>query len=169
MIIADFLQISINLIFVATIIVCILLLGIVLMQRPKQEGLGAAFGGALTDQAFGARTTDVLQKGTVYLGSLFMVLCFVFSLLVVYQNKEKKSTLGNAANAPVAEAPATSGAEVPATNEEAKEGVKDETSAEWIKKAEEAAQKQAEQEAAKAPELPNAPESSPAPAETPAN
>jgi len=51
------------------------------MQRPKQEGLGAAFGGGMTDQAFGARTTDVLQKGTVYLGVLFFVVTFILSIL----------------------------------------------------------------------------------------
>ncbi len=93
MIIADFLNISINLIFVAQIVVCVLLLGIILMQRPKQEGLGAAFGAAITDQAFGARTTDVLQKGTVYLGSLFMILSFALSLLIVHRSDKEKSAL----------------------------------------------------------------------------
>ena len=52
------------------------------MQRPKQEGLGAAFGGGMTDQAFGARTTDVLQKGTVYLASLLFIVTLALSILV---------------------------------------------------------------------------------------
>lgn len=52
------------------------------MQRPKQEGLGAAFGSGLTDQAFGARTTDVLQKGTVYLGTLFFVITLILAILI---------------------------------------------------------------------------------------
>lgn len=59
---ADSLNISIQLLFAVLVIVSLLLLGVVLMQRPKQEGLGAAFGAAITDQAFGARTTDVLKK-----------------------------------------------------------------------------------------------------------
>ena len=71
---ADWLTISINLLLVIHVIVCLLLALVVLMQRPKQEGLGAAFGGGLTDQAFGAQTTSVLQKGTVYLGTLFFVI-----------------------------------------------------------------------------------------------
>ena len=51
------------------------------MQRPKQEGLGAAFGANLTDQAFGARTTDVLQKATVWFGISFFVVVLAISVL----------------------------------------------------------------------------------------
>ena len=45
---ADSLNISIQLLFAVLVIVSLLLLGVVLMQRPKQEGLGAAFGAALS-------------------------------------------------------------------------------------------------------------------------
>lgn len=79
---ADWLNISINLLLVIHVIVCLLLALVVLMQRPKQEGLGAAFGGGLTDQAFGAQTTNVLQKGTVYLGTLFFVVTLVLAILI---------------------------------------------------------------------------------------
>lgn len=79
---ADWLKISINLLLVIHVIVCLLLALVVLMQRPKQEGLGAAFGAGLTDQAFGARTTDVLQKGTVYLGTLFFIITLVLAILI---------------------------------------------------------------------------------------
>ncbi|MBR7109749.1 MAG: preprotein translocase subunit SecG, partial [Akkermansia sp.] len=41
-------------VFALLMIVCAMLLLLVLMQRPKQEGLGAAFGAQMTDQAFGA-------------------------------------------------------------------------------------------------------------------
>ena len=73
---------SIYIVFALLLIVCSLLLLVVLMQRPKQEGLGAAFGAQMTDQAFGAQTTDVLKKGTVFFGTLFMVLCFLLALLM---------------------------------------------------------------------------------------
>ena len=79
---ANWLNISINLLLVIHVAICLLLALVVLMQRPKQEGLGAAFGGGLTDQAFGARTTDVLQKGTVYLGTLFFVITLVLAILI---------------------------------------------------------------------------------------
>ncbi|MFT5632637.1 MAG: preprotein translocase subunit SecG [Rubritalea sp.] len=58
------------------------------MQRPKQEGLGAAFGGGMTDQAFGARTTDVLQKGTVYLASLLFLVTLILSILVGTKSRD---------------------------------------------------------------------------------
>lgn len=79
---ADWIKISINLLMAFQVIVCLLLALVILMQRPKQEGLGAAFGGGLTDQAFGARTTDVLQKSTVYLGVLFFVISLVLAILI---------------------------------------------------------------------------------------
>ncbi len=83
----DWLSISINLLLVIFLIVCVLMTLIILMQRPKQEGLGAAFGGGVTDQMFGARTTDVLQKGTVYLGSMFFILSLTLAVLIGQKNK----------------------------------------------------------------------------------
>ena len=71
-----------DVLLVIHIVVCLLLCLVVLMQRPKQEGLGAAFGGGMTDQAFGARTTDVLQKGTVYLASILFIITLILSILV---------------------------------------------------------------------------------------
>ncbi len=82
------LQSSIYIVFALLLIVSALLLLVVLMQRPKQEGLGAAFGAQMTDQAFGAQTTDVLKKGTVLFGSLFMILCFVLAVLMNAQYKQ---------------------------------------------------------------------------------
>ncbi|MEY3898406.1 MAG: preprotein translocase subunit SecG [Verrucomicrobiota bacterium] len=83
----DWLSISINLLLVIFVIVCLLMTLIILMQRPKQEGLGAAFGGGVTDQVFGARTTNVLQRGTVYLGSLFFILSLTLAVLIGQKNK----------------------------------------------------------------------------------
>ena len=87
----DWLSISINLLLVVFVIVCLLMTLLILMQRPKQEGLGAAFGGGVTDQVFGARTTNVLQRGTVYLGSLFFLLSLTLAVLIGQKNQ--KTTL----------------------------------------------------------------------------
>ena len=88
---------AIYIVFAILLIVCALLLLVVLMQRPKQEGLGAAFGAQMTDQAFGAQTTDVLKKGTVLFGTLFMVLCFALTLLMNHRFQLQKSQLGTQA------------------------------------------------------------------------
>ncbi|MDP4624297.1 MAG: preprotein translocase subunit SecG [Akkermansiaceae bacterium] len=85
----NWLDISINLLLVVFVIVCLLMSLLILMQRPKQEGLGAAFGGGVTDQVFGARTTNVLQKGTVYLGSLFFIISLTLAILIGKQSQQK--------------------------------------------------------------------------------
>jgi preprotein translocase subunit SecG len=82
----NWLNISINLLLVVFFIVCLLMVLLILMQRPKQEGLGATFGTNVTDQVFGARTTNVLQRGTVYLGTAFFVLSLVLAVLIGKRN-----------------------------------------------------------------------------------
>ena len=54
---------------------------VILMQRPKSEGLGAAFGGGVTENIFGAQTTNVLTKITSWLAAIFFLLTFVLSIL----------------------------------------------------------------------------------------
>jgi len=110
----DWLNISINLLLVIHVIICLLLALLVLMQRPKQEGLGAAFGSGLTDQAFGARTTDVLQKGTVYLGTLFFVVTLVLAILIGKNQKVDSSMTESAADTTEETTPADAAPVIPA-------------------------------------------------------
>lgn len=72
-------------------IACLLLVLLVLMQRPKQEGLGAAFGGGMTDQMFGAQTTNVLQRATVYLAVMFFTLTMALAILIGVEQKSQLS------------------------------------------------------------------------------
>lgn len=62
------------------VLVCLLLILIVLMQRPRQEGLGASFGEGVTSQVWGAQTTNVLQKGTGWLAAAL----FITTLTLAY-------------------------------------------------------------------------------------
>tara|TARA_R110000850_G_scaffold187160_4_gene313030 strand:- start:378 stop:896 length:519 start_codon:yes stop_codon:yes gene_type:complete len=66
---------------VVIVAVSILMVLVVLIQRPKQEGLGAAFGGSTLDSALGAHTSDVLQKITTWLGILFFVSAIGLAML----------------------------------------------------------------------------------------
>ena len=79
------LPIVIKIILVIHVLVSLLIILLVLMQRPKNEGLGAAFGGGATDQLFGAQTTNVLQTITRWLGALFFGLTLLLSILYVKQ------------------------------------------------------------------------------------
>ena len=94
------------------VIVCLLLVLVVLMQLPRSEGLGAAFGGSVTQDIFGAQTTNVLAKFTVWLGVAFFVLTLI--LAMAYARKDAGDTavqrqLKAAAAAPAVTAPAVAG------------------------------------------------------------
>ena len=73
----------INILLAIHVMVSLLIVLIVLMQRPKNEGLGAAFGGGMTDNLFGAQTTNVLQTITRWLGGIFFALTLLLSVLYV--------------------------------------------------------------------------------------
>jgi preprotein translocase subunit SecG len=67
------------------VIIALLMIFVILMQRPKSEGLGAAFGGGVTDNLFGAQTTNVLTKITGWLAGLFFALTFLLSILYAHR------------------------------------------------------------------------------------
>ena len=83
-------QILINFLLAIYVLVALLMLLVILMQRPKSEGLGAAFGGGVTENIFGAQTTNVLVKFTAWLAGIFFTLTFVLSVL--YAHKTSRDT-----------------------------------------------------------------------------
>ena len=74
-------NIVINVLLAVDMAVAVLMTLVILMQRPKSEGLGAAFGGGVTENIFGAQTTNVLVKFTGWLAGIFFMLTFVLSVL----------------------------------------------------------------------------------------
>src|SRR5690242_21710427 len=80
----------INLLLAVYVLVALLMVLVILMQRPKSEGLGAAFGGGVTENIFGAQTTNVLVKFTSWLTAIFFILTFVLSIL--YAHKTSRDT-----------------------------------------------------------------------------
>src|SRR2546430_12126638 len=74
----------INLLSVFFVLVALLMVLVILMQRPKSEGLGAAFGGGVTENIFGAQTTNVLVKFTTWLAGIFFALTFALSVLYAH-------------------------------------------------------------------------------------
>src|SRR4029453_14588741 len=75
----------INLCLALFVICSVLMVLVILMQRPKSEGLGAAFGGAVTENIFGAQTTNVLVKFTTWLAAIFFALTFGLSVLYAHR------------------------------------------------------------------------------------
>ena len=83
-------QILINFLLAIYVLVALLMVLVILMQRPKSEGLGAAFGGGVTENIFGAQTTNVLVKFTGWLTGIFFLLTFMLSIL--YSHKTSRDT-----------------------------------------------------------------------------
>lgn len=71
------------------ILVSLLLVLLILMQRPKSEGLGTAFGSGVTESIFGAQTSDILTKATLTLGAIFIVA--TLSLAILYSHRKTSS------------------------------------------------------------------------------
>src|SRR5438094_9582903 len=106
-------QILINFLLAIYVLVALLMLLVILMQRPKSEGLGAAFGGGVTENIFGAQTTNVLVKFTGWLAGIFFVLTFLLSVLYAQHSssdsalhKELMGMPTPAATSPASPAPA---------------------------------------------------------------
>ena len=76
----------INLLLGLFVLVALLMVLVILMQRPKSEGLGAAFGGAVTENIFGAQTTNVLVKFTSWLAGIFFALTLALSILYAHKS-----------------------------------------------------------------------------------
>ncbi len=75
------------------VIMCALMILVTLMQRPRSEGLGAAFGGGMTDNIFGAQTTNVLAKATTWLGGAFFVVTLVLAMLYARQGTNSETQI----------------------------------------------------------------------------
>jgi preprotein translocase subunit SecG len=76
----------INFCLVLFVLVAALMVFVILMQRPKSEGLGAAFGGGVTENIFGAQTTNVLVKFTTWLAGIFFALTLALSILYAHHS-----------------------------------------------------------------------------------
>jgi preprotein translocase subunit SecG len=66
---------------VVLVVACPLMCLVILMQRSKQEGLGAAFGGGFTDSVWGAQTSNVLVKATVVFAATFFIVSIALARL----------------------------------------------------------------------------------------
>ena len=115
---ASWTNILIDILLVFYVIDCVFMGLVIMMQRSKQEGLGAAFGGSMMSDTFGAQTSQVLVKATVYATIFFIILSITLARLYSHRNNllEKGSAVQQELLKPVA--PTTTPAVLPnaATN-----------------------------------------------------
>jgi preprotein translocase subunit SecG len=64
------------------VMVSVLLIGVILLQKAKDEGLGLAFGAGVGETLFGSRAGNVLSKITIGLAIVFLVNTMVIGLIV---------------------------------------------------------------------------------------
>lgn len=65
-------SILIGFLYVVEVIVCLLLALVVMLQKPKEGGLGGLAGG-MGEAVFGANAGNVLIKVTAWLGAIFLI------------------------------------------------------------------------------------------------
>jgi len=80
---------------VIEVLCCFLLIGLVLLQRSKNEGLGLAFGAGAGESLFGARAGNVLSKATVVLGIVFMASTLILGVLFAQKDKTLMDEVGS--------------------------------------------------------------------------
>ena len=66
-------SILIGFLYVVEVLVCILLAMVVMLQKPKEGGLGGAFGGGMLEASLGADAGNVLIRTTAILGAIFLL------------------------------------------------------------------------------------------------
>lgn len=120
-------SILLNILLVVYVLVSLLMILIILMQRPKSEGLGAAFGGGVTENIFGAQTTNVLTKITGWLAGTFFFLTFALSVMYAHRGAGtgtlREQLMKTAPAAPVSNASPAQPGGAPAIPPPAGEGV----------------------------------------------
>jgi len=90
----------IGLLYVVEVLSCLLLAGVVLLQKPKEGGLGGVLGGGMGEAVLGADAGNILIKATAFLGTIFIVNTLVLANLTAREHK-KSLMSGVAAPAPV--------------------------------------------------------------------
>jgi preprotein translocase subunit SecG len=97
---------AITILLIVYVIDCAFMGLVIMMQRSKQEGLGAAFGGGFTESVWGAQTSQVLVKATVWATIIFFVLSICLARLYSYRGSlnEKGSVVQQELSKPVAPA-----------------------------------------------------------------
>jgi preprotein translocase subunit SecG len=105
----------IDVLLVVYVLDCAFMGLVIMMQRSKQEGLGAAFGGGFTESVWGAQTSNVLVKATVWAAIIFFVLSITLARLYSHQEAlaAKGSPVQQMLEKPVA--PASTATPAPAT------------------------------------------------------
>ena len=97
-------SILIGFLYVVEVLVCLLLALVVMLQKPKEGGLGGAIGGGMLEASLGADVGNVLIKTTATLGAIFLLNTLILARLTSTVNA--RSVMNNEPEPTATEAPA---------------------------------------------------------------
>lgn len=90
---------------VVEVLCCLLLIGVILLQQSKSQGMGLAFGGGMSESLFGSRAGNVLTKITVILALVFLANTTILGIMYTSGGEERSLVESTPAPAPVQAAP----------------------------------------------------------------
>ena len=96
-------SILIGFLYVIEVLACLLLALVVMLQKPKEGGLGGAIAGGMGEAVFGADASNVLIKVTIWLGAIFLANTLLLARLT---SKVSNSVTDSISEAPVQQQPA---------------------------------------------------------------
>ena len=99
------------LLLVVEVVCSMALIGLILIQKSKSEGLGLAFGSGMGETLFGSRAGNILTKLTVIFAVVFLV--NTLALSQIYSGRRGRSLMGRAGGAQAPMAAATRPAQAP--------------------------------------------------------
>ncbi len=86
-------NILIGILTVVHVFVALFVIILVLMQKSSEQGVGAAFGGGVTETVFGAGTTTALVRMTVYCGCALFATTLILAVLHSHRGKSGGSLM----------------------------------------------------------------------------
>lgn len=95
-------SIFIGCLYVVEVVICLLLALVVMLQKPKEGGLGGAIGGGMLEASLGADAGNVLIKTTAVLGAVFLLNTLVLARLT--STVHSRSLMAREVSAPVEQA-----------------------------------------------------------------
>src|SRR6058998_604366 len=118
-------SVLIGILTVVHVLVALALIGLVLMQKSQDQGVGAAFGGGVTETVFGAGTTTALVRMTIWCACIMLGTTLLLAVLHARSGGAGESLMqrtlqSTPVQVPVASQPPNlplSPAEAPAPNE----------------------------------------------------
>ena len=73
------------------VVVALFLIVLVLMQKSSEQGVGAAFGGGMTESVFGAGTTTALVRMTIWCACMLLATTLILTVLHSHRGRTSGS------------------------------------------------------------------------------